>query len=41
MRASFRGEVRYPRERVLEERELSMREGVLVEDAVWKEIRAL
>jgi 3-dehydro-L-gulonate 2-dehydrogenase len=35
------GEVRYPGERVLEERARSMREGVLVEDDVWKEILAL
>jgi 3-dehydro-L-gulonate 2-dehydrogenase len=32
------GEVRYPGERVLQERERSMREGVLVEDSVWREI---
>ena len=35
------GEARYPGERVLQERDRSMHEGVLVEDSVWREIFAL
>ena len=35
------GEVRYPGERVLQERTRSMREGVPVEESVWREISGM
>jgi 3-dehydro-L-gulonate 2-dehydrogenase len=39
--ASVGEEARYPGERTLDVRAKSMREGVLVDDAMWKEVKAL